>query len=89
MDKKEELRIEKLVSERGDFVKKAIDKWYEQIPKDKLDKPIVASLGIESKIMTPRDLHKELTERISRKSVSTEQMGLLKEIISKYGGENK
>lgn len=89
MEKKEELRIQKLVSERGDFVKKAIEKWFEQIPKEKLDKPIMASLGMVSKISTPNDIYKELTEQITKRSISKEKIGLLKEIITKYGEEKK
>lgn len=85
MEKKEEIHMEKLVSERGDSVKKAVDNWFEQIPKEKLDKPFMASLGMESKISTPRDLYKELTDQISRRSISREKAGLLKEIIDKYG----
>jgi hypothetical protein len=89
MEKKEETKIDKLVSEKGDFVKKAIDRWFENIPKDKLDKPIVASLGMDSKILTPRDLYKDLTHQVTKKSISKDKMSLLKEIIAKYGEEKK
>jgi hypothetical protein len=89
MDKLEEKNLDKLVSERGNDVMKAIDKWFEQIPKEKQDKPFMANLCMDSKILTPRDLHKELTEQISRKSVSKETKGFLSEIIKRYGGENK
>lgn len=84
-EKKEEMKIEKLVAEKGDFVKNAIDKWFEQIPKEKLDKPIIANLGMDSKVLTPRELHKELTAQISKRSISKEKISFLKEIIKQYG----
>lgn len=87
MEKKENIKIEKLVSEEGDLVKKAIDNWFEQIPKEERDKPIIASLSMDSKVLTPQDLYKDLTDQVSKKSISKEKTSLLKEIIAKYGEE--
>ncbi|MCD4843947.1 MAG: hypothetical protein K8R25_05610 [Methanosarcinales archaeon] len=87
----EEINIEKLLLEKGEYVKEAVDKWFEKIPKEELDKPVIASIGqeIEPRIYTPRDLYQELKKETKEKKVSKEKEGIVVEIIKMYGEVEK
>jgi hypothetical protein len=87
----EEIDIEKLLSERGEYVKDAVDRWFEKIPKEELDKPVIASIGqeIEPRIYTPKDLYKELKKETKERKVSKEKEGIVVEIIKMYGEVEK
>lgn len=83
----EEINIEKLLLEKGEYVNEAVDKWFEKIPKEELDKPLIASIGqeIEPRIYTPRDLYQELKKETKAKKVPKEKEGIVVEIIKMYG----
>ncbi len=83
----EEINIEKLLLEKGEYVNEAVDKWFEKIPKEELDKPLIASIGqeIEPRIYTPRDLYQELKKETKARKVSKEKEGIVVEIIKMYG----
>jgi len=87
MEKRKDIEIKKLVSEKGAYVKGAVDKWFEKIPKEELDKPVVAAFGQEIKPITytPRELYEELKKEIQEKKVSTEKEKFLAEIINLFG----
>jgi hypothetical protein len=91
MEKKEEIEVEKLVLERGEYVKGAVDRWFDKIPKEKLDRPVIAAFGQEIKPITytPKELYEELKKQIEERKLSKEREEFLAEIIKKYGEVEK
>ncbi len=85
MEKKEKIEIEKLVLERGEHVKDAVDKWFEKIPKEELNKPVIAAFGQEIKPITytPRELYEDLKKQIKENKISKEKEKFLLEILKK------
>ena len=94
-------KIENIVRNRPDYVAKAVIKWFESIPKDERDRPIIGDFcagGIDQ-TFTPRQLYDEimralrieLSLRQRAKSVSEmtdTPKKLLTEIIAQYGDSN-
>jgi hypothetical protein len=87
---REEIDIEKLVLEKAEYVEGAIDKWFEKIPEEELDKPVIAVFGkeIEPITYTPRALYEEVKKEIKEtKKISKEKKGFIKDVVKTYGGK--
>ena len=91
MRKKEEIEVGKLVLERGDYVKEAVDRWFKKIPKEELDKPVIAAFGQEIKPITytPREFYEELKGEIKERKVPKEREAFVSEILKRYGEAEK
>lgn len=95
---KEVPNVEELVRINPDYVVKAITKWYDHIPEEERDRPLIGVFCTEAsdQTYTPKQLHGEMMKTLKirltleERSKSIAKMtnipkGLLTEIISRYG----
>lgn len=99
---KKHMNIENLVCDQPDYVMKAIIKWFENIPKEELDRPIIGHFCVDNanQVYTPRQLCDEMMQTLKidfsfkQRAKSVAKMtdvskDLLTEIIMQYGNTEK
>jgi len=59
--------VERLIREKPDYVIKALDKWFKEVPKEEADKPIMGIYSKEPKPITytPRQMYDETEKALS------------------------
>ena len=75
--------LEKMFEEKSGFVDDAIEKWWQEVPEEERDKPILGFFqeGQKAAMLTPREMHDMMESR--RKKAK----GFILSVLEDYGGE--
>jgi hypothetical protein len=81
--RKELEALEEMVRERPEYVAECLEAWFKRVPKEEIDRPVMASFGqeLEAITYTPREIYETLKKEIKAKKISKEKQRFLSEVV--------
>lgn len=83
--------LEKMVQERPEYVEESLGAWFKRVPKEEVDRPVMAAFGqeLEPITYTPREIYETLKKEIKARKVAKERQGFLSEVVRMHEEEKK
>lgn len=83
--------IEILIKEKPDYVEKSVERWFESVPPEERDKPVLGIFGENKpkKILSPKQIYDGIMEEIKLGKLSNYGIFFLETVVKDFGEGEK